>query len=254
MPKEHGSWGMFFLPLALGLIGARAVPLEAWLYIPSAVLLFFAREPFLEFWRLWRRGQPVTSRGRRALALLAGSAVVGAPLFWSHPWLIVFGSVAGAVLVWQGQAAMRGAARSLAGELIAVAASMLNAPATYYVATGRLDTRAAVLYALALTYFAGTVFYVKMRVRAAHAKLAAQAEGPRWQCLAYHGLLALMLVAAAGSGVISALAAVGYAPAIGRAFWYGFRPTRELNLKQIGWTEVLNSLVWLACQTGNSIP
>ncbi len=248
MPKEHGSWGMFFLPLALGLMGAGRMPADAYLFLAASVLLFLAREPFLEFWRLWRRGQPLTVKARRGLGLLVGAGALGAALLTRHPLLLPFAAVAGAVLVWQAQAAMRGAARSLSGELIAIAASMLNAPAAYYVASGRLDARAAVLFVSALLYFAGTVFYVKMRVKTAHAKVPAAAEGARRACIAYHLLLSAAVIP------LGWLPAFGYAAPIARALYYGFRPTRELNLKQIGWTEVVMSLVWLACQTGNSIP
>jgi hypothetical protein len=39
---------------------------------------------------------------------------------------------------------------------------------------------------------------------------------------------------------------LGFAPVLGRAFWYAFRPATVLNLKQVGWTEVAYSIWFLA--------
>ncbi|MDZ4797010.1 MAG: YwiC-like family protein [Bryobacteraceae bacterium] len=251
MPKEHGSWGMFFLPLALGLIAAGQFSAHALLFVTSALLLFLAREPFLEAWRNIRRAQPISRKGRGGITLLAASVFAGVFLLPEYPALLGFGAIAAVVLTWQAEAAMTGGARTLTGELIAVSASMLNAPAAYYVATGRIDGRAGILYALALLYFTGTVFYVKMRVKTAHAKTPEAAASIRRYCISYHLFLLSAVVLLGATGRVGWATPAGYLPAITRALWYGFRPTRTLNLKQIGWTEVVYSLVWLA---GNSIP
>lgn len=55
------------------------------------------------------------------------------------------------------------------------------------------------------------------------------------------GLHAVLLIAVVASGWMYALA---FAAVLARAFHYVARPTRELNLPQIGWTEVAYSVVF----------
>jgi len=247
MPKEHGSWGMFFLPMLAGFLVAGHFPLPGTaLFLAAAILIFLAREPFLSAWRQWRRHQPFGPAERRSLGMLALAVVLGGALLPSYPWLIVPGVLGGIVLVWQAVATMTGQGRSVPTELTAIAVSMLNAPVAAYVASGgELRWLWAGLFLLCFAYFGGTVFYVKMRVKAAHAKVPAMAESARRACAGYHGLMAILVGGSAIGGLIPWLTAAVYLPAILRAFWYVTKPTKELNLKQIGWTEVVFSLLWL---------
>jgi hypothetical protein len=85
-----------------------------------------------------------------------------------------------------------------------------------------------------------------MRVAAARPRTAA-APAVTWrQALLYHAGLAAFLVIAVAAG-LPLLIVAAFAPILARAFYYIVRPTRELNLKQVGWTEVVYSLWFLLC-------
>jgi hypothetical protein len=123
---------------------------------------------------------------------------------------------------------------------------MLLAPAAYYVGTGRLDRMALLLWILCFLYFASSVFYVKMRVAAARPRTPEAPARTRRQCLLYHLGVAVFLAISAVPG-LPLLTVVAFAPILARALYYIVRPTKELSLKQVGWTEVVYSLWFVVC-------
>jgi hypothetical protein len=173
------------------------------------------------------------------------SATLGAVMLPGFPWLAFLGAAGVAVFCWSAELTMMGEGRKAAPELLAIATSMLLAPAAYYVSTGRLDGTALLLWILCFGYFASSVFYVKMRVAAVRPRTPEAAPRTRWQCLLYHLGLAGVLVGLA-IAAIPWIAVAGFVPILARAFWFVFRPSATLNLKQIGWTEVAWSVWFLA--------
>jgi hypothetical protein len=239
LPKEHGSWGMFFIPLVLGLIAGGQWHGSVLLFMIAATASFLAREPFMMAWRGWRR-RTESGRAPRVMLTYGVIAVIaGVPLLPRFPWLGVLGAAGAALYAWHAEVSMRGEGRSAPVELLAIATSMLTAPAAWYVSTGRIGWTAAWLWLLSFGYFASSVFYVKMRLTAARSRDVSVRENARRLCVGYHAVLAICLT------VLPPILAAGYLPVIVRAFWYAFRPTAELNLKQIGWTEVVYSLIFL---------
>lgn len=239
LPKEHGSWGMFFIPLVLGLVIGGEWQWRTALFTIAATAAFLAREPFMMAWRGWRRNAE-SGRAPTMVAIYGVLALVaGLPLVPMYPWLAALGAAGGALYAWHAEASMRGEGRSAGVEVLAIATSMLTAPAAYYVATGRLDGTALVLWLAVFGYFASTVFYVKMRLTSSRARSIVVKEKARRECVAVHSVVAIGILA------LPPLAALGYLPAIARAFWYALRPTEQVNLKQVGWTEVVYSLVFL---------
>jgi hypothetical protein len=247
LPKEHGSWGMFYIPLVLGFLIAGAFGAPGALFLVAATAFFLAREPFMAFWRKRRRRVADGVRPIQLIACVVIATLAGAPLLFvfERVWLAPFVLFAAFVLVWHAEAAMKGRGRSLAAETIAIAASTLTAPAAYYTATGGFDTVAIILWALCTAYFLSSVFYVKMRLTAAHARDTGTPARTRMQCAVYHAGLALALLVLATSGTIPVIAALAFAPVCTRAFAGILQPSRELNLKRVGWAEVAYSLVFL---------
>jgi hypothetical protein len=147
-------------------------------------------------------------------------------------------------LLLNAEMSIRAQARSLWGEGLAIAASVLTSPAAYYVVRQEWTWQAAIVWLLCIAYFLSSVFYVKLRVLTAHAKRPEDRERARRNCAAYHVLL---LVAVALAGPFYALA---YAAVLARSFYFLARPTPELNLKQIGWTEVVYSLIFTFVAAG----
>lgn len=244
MPKEHGSWGMVYVPLALGLIVAERWNWPAFWFVVAATTLFLLREPFMVWWRARRRKQSTADLDALVLVHCSVAAVAGA--LTGRIWLLPMGAVAGLVAIWHSEQTMHGRGRRLGSELVAVFASTLAAPAAYYAATDRLDVTALLVWVVTSAYFAGAVFYVKMRVTAAHAARANVASSARWQCGMYHALLPLVIGAAAMHCNRPLYLMLAFVPVLLRAMIRIARPTRELNLEQIGWSEVVYSLAFLA--------
>ena len=245
LPKEHGSWGMFFIPLVLGLVVGGQWTSKVTLFILAATAAFLAREPFMAAWRAWRRKTDPGPAKQAAAAYIVAATSIGGTLLAFYPWLALLGVLGGVVYCWHAEVAMRGEGRSTTAEILAIATSMLAAPAAYYVSSGRLDGTAALLWALCFGYFASAVFYVKMRLTCARPRKPTYPARTRRQCLIYH--VALLIFLAALTPHVASIVLAGFLPILIRAFYYIARPTTHANLKQIGWSEVVYSLVFLLC-------
>lgn len=179
---------------------------------------------------------PLLVHYRRMALAQVGAAAVG--LFLLHSLL----------LVWPSR---RRLDRSQWGEILAVGALALTAPAAWVVAFGALDSRAWWVWAACTLFFSSGVFFVKMLLAAA--RMRGEFRAPeRWRAgrdnLVYHALLLALVVGAlwipgGGAGILLALA---YLPAILRAFRGWLRLSNVLPpLKRVGVLEVLYSL-WFA--------
>jgi hypothetical protein len=248
LPKEHGSWGMFYVPMVLGFAAAARWTPAIIPFVIAASAAFLTREPLMAFWRTWRRKLDSGRSGRMLAIYTAIAAAAGLPLI-AHcglTYLIPMGVAGAAMLLTNAELAMRGKGRTPVAEILAIGVSALTAPAAHYVALHRLTLDAAWLWLASFAYFTSSVFYVKMRVTAAHARKGQDPSRARFQCGLYHVLLAAAIVALAGSGTMPWIAALAFAPICVRAFLHFAYPTRELNLKQVGWTEMVYSLAFMA--------
>jgi len=160
LPPQHGAWAMLLAPFLMGTLASSwtvwSLPLLlAWL--DGYLLSYYA----LQAWKTRRVG-------RFAAPLRAYAALfvpLAALLVWAHPWLLV--AAAGflpftAVNAWY---ARRRDERALVNGLVSVTQGCLMVFVAYGVGDGDDWRRAAVLYAAAWLYFAGTVFYVKTMIR-----------------------------------------------------------------------------------------
>src|SRR6185436_7202109 len=125
----------------------------------------------------------------------------------------------------------------------------MTAPAAYYVARGAWDQTAVWLWALSAAYFASSVFYVKLRVTGLHAKRPDDKRRARWQCTGYHAFLLASLLALAVTRSLPLFAMIAFAPVLARTFWSLLKPAQSLNLKRIGITEIIYSLIFLIFTT-----
>ena len=173
------------------------------------------------------------------------------PLFivWRLYWLTLAGVATLVLLRVNAQQAARRADRTIVGETTAIVGLTLTAPAAHYVATGALEATALWLWALSAAYFASSVFYVKLRVNTINPRKE-EARRQSWRrCAAYHAfLLAALLLLALGGG-LSLFALAAFCPVLIRSFWYLSRPVRHINLRLVGWLEIVYSVVFLLFTT-----
>ena len=120
------------------------------------------------------------------------------------------------------------------GEFFAFCGLALIAPATNCVAELAWSAHGAMLWAMCVAYFSSAIFYVKMRVKATVPRFAEEHKRLRLYTLIYHLLLLCTMEYA-----------ICFLPIIVRGLWYAILPSKKINLKQIGWTEVVYSIWFL---------
>jgi hypothetical protein len=251
MPHEHGAWVILYAPLVVAL--AAVWPFAPW---PAFLLLLAVTGAFLvrnvAGLLIRRRGE---RRLERWLALYLALLTAGAlPLFliYRRFALLPVGMLAALLFalhawlsVWP---ARRRLDRSQWGEILAVGALALTAPAAYVAARGALDGTAWCLWAACTLYFSSSIFFVKMLLAAVKVR-GAFSPRERWNVgrenLVYHLLLAgiVMLLAARIGGWSGLLAFLAYLPVIVRALVGWAALSNALPpLKRVGLAETFYSL------------
>ncbi len=228
LPKEHGSWFLFLVPLAVGLGVAGGVNARAGAFVIAALGLFFARQPLDVVWRAGhtRADMPPALIWLIVCALL----VVGAGIYLlpvARLWgLLPLGLAGAGLLALQLWAARARLARTLWSEVIGTAGLALAAAGAHYAATGAWTVTAPVLWLLMAVVGVGGVLYSRWRLRRRRLalRMAANGEGaiaapPRVSVLThYGGGLALALL----------LALFGWAP-------WAVTPLYLLLLLRVAW-------------------
>jgi YwiC-like protein len=247
LPKEHGAWAMLYVPMvAGGLVGATFNLRVVWLFF-SISFLFIARESLLVWWRARHRGQSQPQAFKMLLIYAVLAGLCGAPLVLVYKlyWLILLASATAGLLFYNAVQATHREDRTIAGEVMAILGLTLTAPATYYVARGEWAAAALWLWALCALYFTSSVFYVKLRVHWLNRRKQEQRRQSWRRCAVYHAFLLAALLTSAATGNLSLFVLVAFAPVLGRSFWHLAKPSERINLKRIGVTEIVYSLVFL---------
>ena len=247
---------MLYVPFAIGALVGWGSPLRLLLLALSVTFVFVARESVLTWWRARTRGRWDQEAFLFSAVYLFFGVVFGMPLLLIYrlSWFIAIGSIAAISLALNSWQAVRREDRTVNGEMMAIAALTLTAPASFYAARGAFDATALWLWALCAAYFASSVFYVKFRVstinpRSDHVRLQS-----RRRCALYHGFLLVLLLVLTLTGDLSAVACTAFVPILTRSFWHLAKPVQKINLRRVGLLEMAYSLVFLIFTTLNFRP
>jgi len=249
-PKEHGAWGMLYVPLltAAGIAGSFDIPVVV--MAAAVTLVFLSQRPYAQLVSnaASRRDPGLLRRNMTWLAgywvstlLLFGGLyfvydLVALPRFL---WIAIPIAAAFTLFLWKNRV------RSVAGELTGICGLTLTAPLTHYAAVGEVQPLGFWLWALCILYFGSSVFFVKAVVGSflkSRLRAIAETTVTTRACVLYHGGLVLVLASLVSLNRIPPLTVVAFAPVIARGFWGipTFQP--KLNFARIGWTEVIYSL------------
>lgn len=242
---------MLYVPMVAGGLVAGEFNLRVvWLFF-STTFLFIARESLLVWWRARHRGQSQPQAFKTLLIYTALAGLFGAPLVLGYKlyWLMPMAAATAGLLIFNAVQATRREDRTIGGEVMAILGMTLTAPATDYAARGTWTVEALWLWALCALYFTSSVFYVKLRVHWLNRRKPEQRRKSWRRCAVYHTCLLAALVVTAATGSLSLLMLVAFAPVLGRSFWHLVKPTERINLKRIGVTEIVYSLVFLVFVT-----
>ncbi len=250
LPKEHGAWAMLYVPLAIGMLAAEGERRPVlWLSL-AVTFLFLARESVLAWWRARRRGREARSARTLMLLYLGLALTFGAPLLLEYRLFGMIPLAIGALglLLVNAEQAARLEDRTILGELLAIFGLTMTAPAAHYVIQREWEPMAWGLWGASALYFASSVFYIKLRMQAAHGR-PERREQMRRQCAIYHAFLIAALFGLALTHRMGVFLALAFAPALGRALRHILRPAERVNLRRVGLVEIFNALVFLIFAT-----
>jgi archaellum biogenesis protein FlaJ (TadC family) len=253
LPKEHGSWAMFSVPLIIGLAVAGTWQWRSALLIFAALGLFMLRFPIDTM--IKTRKRPTTDRAwlirwagvYGSIAVICGGWLVAVDRLYG---LIGFGVIGAALLVYHWWLVDRRKEMSATGELAGIFGLALGAPLAYYTASGQIDSTALALWIVNALYFGGTVFYIKLKVRQQPKEPAPDRMSERLvkakACLSYQSSVLTLVILLVAFQRLPALAALAFVPMTlkvlyGAARW---QDRKSLSLPRLGMIEMAHSALF----------
>lgn len=253
IPREHGAWGLLFLPLFTGIVAGIAAPGRVWLlllFTAAAFFLFWLRTPVES---LLGTGVIVShTRDERRTALLASclltaaAAVCLAALLWrgQNVQLIGIGVIAALALAVQGAVRRFGRSTRMASQLVGVIALTASAPAAYYLGTGHVGRAGLALWMANWCFASDQIHFVQLRIHAGRASSFSEKYSRGKLFLAGQAALLAALIVAALDRLIPALVIVAFIPALVRGTRWFYRKPEPLNVRKLGWAELRQGIVF----------
>ncbi|HVO60491.1 MAG TPA: YwiC-like family protein [Terriglobales bacterium] len=264
VPREHGAWGLLLVPLFTGVVAGFSPEHRVWalfLFTTAALSLFALRTPLESLLgtsaisartsgECWTALIASTTFGLLALACL--SMLIWN---WHYSALLLLGAVGACAFVMQAVLRRLGRHTRMISQVVGAIALTSTAPAAYYVGTGRLDTRALLLW-IANWIFAGDqIHFVQLRIHTARAASCREKLARGRAFLGAQLLLLIALVMASLGHILPTYAILAFVPALVRGSRWFFQKPEPLDVKRLGWSEmkqgvafgVLLAVAFLAC-------
>ncbi len=253
VPREHGAWGMMLVPLATGAVVALRSGVNGFAltqFVLAAMALFWLRTP-VEAW-LGTSAIKAQDGQERALVLRAiipislMAACSIAALLWNgrNRGLLLIGAIAALAFAAQALVKKLGRKGRMPAQMIGALGLTSTAAGAYYVATGRLDHIAGALW-IANWLFAGDqIHFVQVRIRSSRA--ATMDEKMREGRAFLLGQIGLMgaILAAWRFGVFPAAVALAFLPVLVRGSLWFVRGRQPLNVRKLGYSELVQALIF----------
>ena len=255
LPREHGSWAMFAVPLIIGFAVAGMWQWRSVLLILAALGLFMLRFPIDTV--IKTRKRPNADRAW----LIRWAILYGSIAAISGGWLVVvdrlyaligFGMIGAVLLVYHWWLVDRRQEMSITGELAGIFGLAMGAPLAYYTASGQLDGTALALWIVNALYFGGTVFYIKLKVRQQPRLPAPDRVSERLvkakACLSYQSIVLTILIVLVALTGLPALVVLAFVPMtlkvlIGATRW---QDKQSLSLPKLGVIEIVHAVLFAA--------
>ena len=254
-PREHGAWGMLLVPLVTGAALGRPVGdriVLVLLLTLAALGLFCARTPVEARLGIspWRAQSPRERRVIDHSIYIYTSISFGALaiLLWQirSSELLWVGAAAATAFLGQAILRSRGRRTRMVAQLVGSIGLTATAPAAYYVASGRLDTTAFVIWAANWVFAANQILYVQTRIRSARATTFNErlSQG-KWFVLDEIAM-ALVLALSWRRGWLPSLALLAFVPVLWRGLPWFFSSASRLQIRRLGISELLHAGVFAA--------
>jgi len=247
VPREHGAWGLLLVPLFTGLAAGffpehRASAL--FLYTCAALSLFALRTPVENLLGTGTISARTSVERWTALiasacfGLLALACLIVLIWKWRYSALLLLGAVSVFAFVMQAVLRRLGRHTRTISQVVGAIALTSTAPAAYYVGTGRLDTRAFVLWTTNWIFAGNQIHFVQLRIHSARATTCREKLATGRAFLAAQSVLLVVLVLASLSNFLPAFAIFAFVPALVRGSRWVFEKAEPLDVKRLGWSEM----------------
>jgi len=276
LPREHGAWGLLLVPMvtAAGVAFRESnhiLPLA--LLLTAALAVFWLRTPVESLLgTAVMRAQTRDERQAVSLAIAVLGAIAAlalSALLWAgrNPYLWWIGITAGVAFVGQallklmwrrpprpsrdGEAERPGSTRSahrlrMLSEIVGTIGLTSSAPAAYYVITGKLGATAWMLWLANLIFAGNQIHYVQLRIHTAKVEGAAAKFAKGWTFALGQVVMLAVLTGVCWRRLMPWLALIAFAPILFRGWIYFFQKPRPLLVRQLGWNELKQAVVFCA--------
>jgi len=247
IPREHGAWGMLLVPLATGAIvasrsGFHAGPLV--LFIVATLALFWLRTPV----EAWLGLSPIKAQTKeerasvvRLIVLLCAVALASLVAMFATGYahgLVIIGIVAALAFGAQEFVKKLGRSGRMPAQIIGAIGLTSTAAGAYYVASGRLDRTAVLLWTANWLFAADQIHFVQTRIRGSRLTTwRDKLDRGQWFIYAQLALI-VTLAAASAYRLLPPWTLVAFVPALGRGAAWFVRPTQPLDVHKLGFREL----------------
>jgi hypothetical protein len=252
-PREHGAWGMLFVPLATGVaLGQPSGERIIWvlLFAVAALGLFCLRTP-VEAGLAISRWRPQNDAEWRLIhhsiyiyASVAGLALA-VLLFWARAkGLLLLGAAAAMVFLLQAVLKRLGHKTRLISQGVGAIALTSTSAGAYYLATGRAGPTAVIIWAANWLFAANQIHFVQLRIHSARA--ASHAEKIiRGSSFLLHQVVSLCVLGLAWrAGWLPGLALAAFSPVFCRGLAWFVQSPRPLQVQRLGVSELLHAVTF----------
>jgi len=251
IPREHGAWGLLFVPLVTGAAVGIHDYMSAFavlLFTIAALSLFWLRTPVESCIGAGplRVQTPEESRAvLKAIAILGTiSAACLTLLFWSgsRTGLLILGAVSALAFVAQAGLKKLGRRYYMAAQIVGALGLTVTAPAAYYAATHTLGGTALALWFANWVFAGNQIHFVQLRIHSARLSMLREKLGNGLPFLIGQIAMSLALWVVWRVELVPSLALLAFLPALVRGFLWFIPGHKPLQVKRLGWTELAHGI------------
>jgi YwiC-like protein len=253
VPREHGSWGLWLLPLITGAVVAIAKhpglsDTAIFWFCAASASAFLAYQPLEALLGVapLKARSPEEKQLAATWIIFTGFIAVTCAmqlLIAGRGKVLFFALLAGACFVARMLFSRLRALRVIR-QIIGALALSSTAAAAYYVISGEVDLTALVLWGANWMFAAGQIEYVQLRVRTANAHSRAEKARSGWKVYLLHLAMILVTVIASATGYVPALFTLVFVPAIARLVVWTISQPAKIDFYALGFSELLQGVLF----------
>jgi len=253
VPREHGSWGLWLLPLISGAVigyvsgphAALAPVLWFGLAAASAFLIYQPLESLLGLSLIKTRSQRQQRTALIWIIVLTIAAVCSVLelLHLQRFLVLLIGAVA---LACFGVRSLLGRSRRVRvlKQLIGALGLSSTAAGAYYAAAGRMDRTALTIWLASWLFAIGQIEYVQLRLRSAQVKSSRQRAMNSLAVSIFHVLVMSIAIVAGMAHAAPLLLGLAFIPAVVRLAVWIIRSWRPLGVHILGISELAQGIIF----------